>query len=556
MASEVNRDRYSRLYGPTAGDRVRLGDTGLVIEIERDESAYGDEVLPGCGKTLQSGMAIKGRSDASLDLVITNAIVIDPVLGIFKGNIGVSDGWIVGAGRAGNPDIMDNIDLVIGPHTNVIPAEGLIATAGGVDSHVHLSSPAVLPALIGSGVTTIIGMGVGGVWDIGVNPARSLNLMFDAWSSIPLNVSFLARATYSADSMEEALASGASGFKIHEDFGGTPAVIDRCLTVAEAADVAVAMHTDSLNESGLVADTVDAIAGRAVHAYHVEGSGGGHIPATLSLISQPNIIGSSTTPTIPFGVNAADEIVDMAMIVHRQNPSVETDLAVSRAKVRSRTMEAESHLHDIGAISIINSDSLGMGRGGEVIRRTWQLSHVMAGQFEDAAPHNRRVLRYLAKYTINPAITHGIDNEVGSLEPGKLADIVLWNPALFGTKPEMIVKAGSLTWGAVGDGSGSIRRGQPQLSAELFGAMGQAPTSTATIFVSKPALEAGWHRNSNRRLVAVSGTRKVTRSDMVHNAAVPHVDVPPDDRPVTIDGVPATLQPVAEVPLGRLYHLA
>lgn len=559
MPDDIDHGLYGALYGPTVGDRIRLGDTDLIVEIERDETSYGDELLTGCGKTMQAGMLMQSRerADTALDLLISNILILDPILGIFKGNIGVKDGRVVGIGRAGNPDVMDNVDLIVGSHTSLIAGEGLIATPGGVDSHVHLSAPAVLPVILGSGITTIVGMGAGGVWDVGVNPDYHIRRMIEAWQEVPINAAFLARGAYERRALERALVSGASGFKIHEDFGGSPALIDRCLTVAENADVAVAMHTDSLNESGLLVDTISAIDGRTVHAYHVEGSGGGHVPNSIELLSEANVLASSTTPTVPFGINAVEELVPMTMIVHRQNPALASDVSQTRSRVRARTMEAESWLHERGAISIINSDSLGMGRGGEVIRRTWQLAHVMANQVDEGAPHNDRVQQYLAKYTINPAITHGLSSHVGSLEPGKLADIVLWHPAFFGTKPEVVVKGGFVTWSASGDGSASIRNAQPRLSGPMFGSMGGAPQSLATVFVSGVAGEAGFARSfPGRRVEVVSNTRTLTRADLILNTAVPEVLVPADDGPVLIDGRPATLAPVAEVPLGQRYHIA
>jgi urease subunit alpha len=559
MPSDIDRDTYGALYGPTAGDRIRLGDTDLIVEVERDESSYGDEVLAGCGKTMQAGMLIQGRqrSDSALDVVISNVVIIDPVLGVFKGNIGIAAGRIVGVGRAGNPDVMDNVDLTIGPHTSLLPGEGLIATPGGVDSHVHLSSAPLLPVLLGSGITTIVGMGAGGVWDVGVNPAVHLRRMLDALAGFPLNVALLARGAYDPPALEAALAAGAAGFKIHEDFGGSPAIIDCTLTVAEMADVAVAMHTDSLNESGLLADTIAAIAGRTVHAYHVEGSGGGHVPNAIELVTQPNVIASSTTPTVPFGINALDEIVPMAMIVHRQNRVLESDTRTTRSRVRSRTMEAESWLHDQGAISIINSDSLGMGRGGEVIRRTWQLAHTMAREVDAAPPHNERALRYLAKHTINPAITHGLSSDVGSLEPGKLADVILWRPALFGTKPEAVMKQGFIAWGQAGDGSGSIRSSQPRMYGPMFGGLGEAPRSLATAFVAQSAIDAGIaDAATHRNIAAVRNSRSLSRTDMIHNTSVPTIEVPLDGGPVVINDRPAMLEPIDEVPLGQRYHFA
>lgn len=559
MSSEMDRGEYAAIYGPTAGDRIRLGDTDLVVEVERDEAGYGDELLTGCGKTTQAGIGAQGRGHgpSSLDMVITGVVVIDPILGIFKTNIGIKDGRIVGVGRAGNPDIMDNIDLIVGPHTGFIPGGGLIATPGGVDSHVHLSAPDVIPVLLGSGITTIVGMGSGGVWDVGVNPRRNLETLLAAWARYPVNASFLARATTDTAALEESVAAGASGFKIHEDWGGSPAVIERTLAVAEDADVAVAMHTDSLNEAGVLADTMAMIAGRTVHAYHVEGSGGGHVPNTLEMLSHANVLASSTTPTVPLAVHTAEEMVPMAMIVHHQNSAVESDVALTRSRVRARTMEAESHLQDLGAIGIINSDSLGMGRGGEVIRRTWQLAHVMAAETKDSGPHNERVRRYLAKYTINPAITHGLSWHVGSLEPGKLADIVLWRPTSFGAKPEAVIKAGFVAWGAPGDGAGSIRSGLPRRYGPMFGGLGEAPGRLATVFIAAAAADDGIReRFGDREFAVVSGTRGLTRADLVHNTAVPAVVVPPGDGPVLVDGQPARLDAVKDVPLGQRYFVA
>jgi urease subunit alpha len=381
--------------------------------------------------------------------------------------------------------------------------------------------------------------------------------MLDAWREFPLNVALLARAAYDPRALEQALAAGAAGFKIHEDFGGSPAIIDCTLTVAEMADVAVAMHTDSLNESGMLSDTITAIGGRTVHAYHVEGSGGGHVPNAIELVSEANVITSSTTPTVPFGINTLEEIVPMTMIVHRQNRALESDAVTTQSRVRARTVEAESWLHEQGAISIINSDSLGMGRGGEVIRRTWQLAHTMAREVEAAAPHNDRVMRYMAKHTINPAITHGLSSQVGSLEPGKLADVVLWRPALFGTKPEAVVKRGFIAWSPSGDGSASIRSGQPRTYGPMFGGMGDAARSLATIFVSRMASDAGIaDALHNRHVETIRDTRILSRADMVRNTSVPRVEVPADGGPVRIDERPARLAPTAEVPLGQRYHFA
>lgn len=575
---EIGRPEYAALYGPTAGDRVRLGDTGLEVEVESDDTSYGDEILCGCGKTMRDGMLATSRpaADSRLDVLISNVVVIDPVLGVRKTNIGIKDGKIAGVGRAGNPDVVDDVELVIDSHTALVPGEGLVATPGTIDSHVHLASPALLEVALSSGVTTLVGMGLGGVWDVGVNPERNLECMVRAWRDIPLNVAFLARGSASHPALlERALAAGASGFKVHEDFGAYPAIVDTCLSVAEEADVAVALHTDSLNEAGMLADTLAAIAGRAVHAYHIEGSGGGH-PRLLELVSEQHVIGSSTTPTLPFGVNTLGELFPMTMTVHRQSPAVDSDVAVTRRRVRRATIEAENYLQDVGAIPIVNSDSMGMGRIGELVRRTWQLA---SRRLADAGPaaaagvpegrarqapgggqpgaDNARVLRFLAKLTINPALAHGLAGHVGSLEPGKLADVVLWHPAFFGTKPELVLKSGFVAWGVSGDGGGSTRIGQPRRYRSYFGGLGDAPASLAAVFVAGRALDGGAARRlPGRHLVAVRGTRQVRRADMRHNASAPRVEVPVDGTPVRVNGAAVQVDPVAWVPLGQLYHLA
>jgi urease subunit alpha len=579
--AEVTRRDYAGLYGPTTGDRVRLGDTGLEVEVVSDDASYGDEILGGCGKTMRDGMLATSRpaADSRLDMLVSNVLVIDPVLGIRKTNIGIKDGIIVGVGRAGNPDIVDDVELVLDSHTALIPGEGLIATPGTVDSHVHLSSPALLDVALSSGVTTLVGMGLGGVWDVGVNPEHNFDRMIDAWRDVPLNIAFLARGSASHPALlERALEYGAAGFKVHEDFGAYPAIIDTCLSVAGEADVPVALHTDTLNEAGMLTDTLAAIGARTVHAYHIEGSGGGH-PRLLEFVSEPHVIGSSTTPTIPFGVNTIDELVPMAMTVHRQSSGVDSDLAVTRSRVRRATIEAENYLHDLGAIPIMNSDSMGMGRIGELVRRTWQLASCRladgAGPGRPAAgpspadgsehaatagqhrADNERVLRFLAKLTINPALTHGLADHVGSLEPGKLADIVLWHPAFFGAKPELVLKAGFVAWGVSGDGAGSTRLGQPRTYRSYFGGLGDAPAHLGVVFTAARALENGMaEKFPGRRLVPVRGARNVQREDMLHNALVPRVEVPTDGTAVRVNGATVHVDPAAHVPLGQLYQLA
>jgi len=599
--AELGRREYAERYGPTAGDRVRLGDTGLEVEVASDDTSYGDEILGGCGKTMRDGMLATSRpaADSRLDLIISNVVVIDPVLGVLKTNIGIKEGRIVGVGRAGNPDVVDDVELVMDSHTALIPGEGLIATPGTIDSHVHLSSPALLDVALSSGITTLIGMGLGGVWDVGVNPEHNFDTMMSAWRDVPLNIGFLARGSASHPALlERAIETGAAGFKVHEDFGAYPAIIDTCLSVAEEADVPVALHTDTLNEAGMLADTLDAIGGRTVHAYHIEGSGGGH-PRLLEFVSEPAVIGSSTTPTVPFALNTLSELVPMAMTVHRQSAAVASDLAVTRRRVRRATIEAENFLHDLGAIPIINSDSMGMGRIGELVRRTWQLASrrladsgtgtgpgtgtgtgtgtdpgtgtgtgtvtgtgpgtgtgyaAIAGQYP---ADNERVLRYLAKLTINPALTHGLADHVGSLEPGKLADIVLWHPAYFGAKPELVLKSGFVAWGVSADGAGSTRLGQPRRYRSYFGGMGDAPARLAVVFTAARALDSGLPaRFPGRRLVPVRGARAVRRADMLHNTSIPLVQVPVDGTAVRVNGNAVHVEPAALVPLGQLYHFA
>jgi urease subunit alpha len=558
--AELTRRAYAALYGPTTGDRVRLGDTGLEVEVVSDDASYGDEILGGCGKTMRDGMLATSRPapDSRLDMLVSNVLVIDPVLGIRKTNIGIKDGIIVGVGRAGNPDVVDDVELVLDTHTALVPGEGLIATPGTVDSHVHLSSPALLDVALSAGVTTLVGMGLGGVWDVGVNPEHNFDRMIDAWRDVPLNIAFLARGSASHPALlERALDYGAAGFKVHEDFGAYPAIIDNCLSVAREADVPVALHTDTLNEAGLLADTLAAIGGRTVHAYHIEGSGGGH-PRLLEFVGEPHVIGSSTTPTIPFAVNTLAELGPMAMTVHRQSSGVDSDLAVTRSRIRRATIEAENLLHDLGAIPIMNSDSMGMGRIGELVRRTWQLaSRRLADAAGEQPADNERVLRFLAKLTINPALTHGLADHVGSLEPGKLADIVLWHPAFFGAKPELVLKAGFVAWGVSGDGAGSTRLGQPRGYRSYFGGLGGAPARLGVVFAAARAVEGGLAAKfPGRRLAAVRGARGVRRADMRHNALVPRVEVPTDGTAVRVDGAAVHVDPAGWVPLGQLYHLA
>src|SRR5499425_398889 len=487
MASELSRHEYAARYGPTTGDRVRLGDTNLLALIERDETSYGDEVLRGWGKTMRTGLMMSDRVAASseLDLLISNVIVLDPVLGVVKANIGVKDGLIVGVGRAGNPDIVDNPDLLIGSATAPIYGLGYIATPGGIDTHVHLVQPRLIPVALAAGMTTLI---TGGLND---NPAFNLEHMVLAFEHQPINLGILGRAASTVpDALVRQIESGACGLKVHEDYAGYPTVIDQALTVAERHDIQIAMHTDGINESCELHETVAAIDGRTIHAYHVEGIGGGHAPDILAIVGVGNVIGSSTTPTIPYGRNVVAEHHAMMWSVHGMNPRVPSDHVMIADRIRDSTMRAESVLDELGAISIINSDSQGMGRIGESIRRTWQLAHQMKlVRGDDSAHDNARILKYLAKHTINPARAHGIDRWVGSLEPGKIADIVLWRPEFFGVKPDLVIKGGFPAWGALGEGNASIPGSQPTLYAAHWGGRGLAAASLSASFVSAAAAE-------------------------------------------------------------------
>jgi urease subunit alpha len=555
MASELSRPEYAARYGPTAGDRVRLGDTHLLALIERDETSYGDEVLRGWGKTMRTGLMMNDRTPATseLDLLIASVIVIDPVLGIFKANIGIKDGLIVGVGRAGNPDIVDNPDLLIGSATAPIYGLGYIATPGGVDTHVHLVQPRLIPVALAAGMTTLI---TGGLND---NPAFNLERMFLAFEQQPVNLGILGRAASTvSEPLIRQIESGACGLKVHEDYAGYPSIIDQALTVAEAYDIQIAMHTDGINESCELHETVAAIGGRTIHAYHVEGIGGGHAPDILAIAGVPNVIGSSTTPTIPYGRNVVAEHHAMMWSVHGMNPRVPSDRLMIADRIRESTMRAESLLHELGAISIINSDSQGMGRIGEVIRRTWQLAHQMKLRHGDSAPHdNPRILQYLAKYTINPARAHGIDRWVGSLEPGKIADIVLWKPEFFGVKPELVIKGGYVAWGALGDGNASIPQSEPLVYAAHWGGHGLAAASLSANFVSAAAVAGDFgHRvRTRRRAIPVTGTRRVSKRHMLHNQANPQITIDPRTAEITIDGQPLPPLPTEDLPLNRRYFL-
>jgi urease subunit alpha len=554
---DLDRDAYASIYGPTAGDRVRLADTDLLVEVEDDDTAPGHEPLVGFGKTVREGQLATGRipPDEALDAAITNVVVLDPVLGVRKTSIGIKDGRIAAIGRAGNPDTMESVAVPLSEVTGIVPGEGLIATPGAIDCHVHLLGPQIAPAALSSGTTTLVAMGYGGAFDLGVGPRANLDRLLDAWRAVPLNLLPLARAsTASEDFLETALSLGAGGFKVHEDVGAHPAIVDAALSVAERHDVQLALHADGVGESATLEETLAAVGSRGVHLYHVEGCGGGPVNL-LEAVSRENVLPSSTSPTVPFGEAAVAEHEAMIRTVHRLHPRFENDLAAARGRIRAWTMAAESVLHDLGAISIVSSDSMGMGRIGEVTRRTWQLAHVMrravgGGERND----NDRILRYLAKLTINPALTHGIAHEVGSLEPGKLADVVLWRPAFFGAKPHLVLKAGFAAWAPLGSGSGSTRIGEPIVYGPLFGGIGGAPAAVATVFASAIAQERVrtiWPGS----VAIVRGARTVRKRDLVRNGAMPDVRVDPEREQVLVDGEPALLEPACDVPLNRAYFL-
>ncbi|MHA7664282.1 urease subunit alpha [Mycolicibacterium sp. HS_4_1] len=571
--SSLSRARYAALFGPTTGDRIRLADTDLLIEITEDRSGgpglSGDEAVFGGGKVLREsmGQARATRADGAPDTVITGAIIID-YWGIIKADIGIRDGRIVAIGKAGNPDVMSGVhpDLVVGPSTEIIAGNGRILTAGGIDCHVHFICPQLLEEAIGGGVTTMIGGGTGpaeGSKATTVTPgAWHLGRMLQALDGWPMNILLLGKGnTINPDSMWEQLRGGAAGFKLHEDWGTTPAAIDACLRVAEEADVQVALHSDTLNEMGFVEDTLAAIAGRAIHAYHTEGAGGGHAPDIITVASHPNVMPSSTNPTRPHTVNTLDEHLDMLMVCHHLNAAVPEDLAFAESRIRPSTIAAEDLLHDIGAISMIGSDSQAMGRIGEVVMRTWQTAHVMKKRRGplpgDGAADNNRVRRYVAKYTICPAVTHGIDHELGSIEVGKLADLVLWEPAFFGVRPHLVLKGGAIAWAAMGDANASIPTPQPVLPRPMFGAHPTVAAGLAVHFVSPTAIEddLAARLGLRRRLVPVKNVRSRGKADLPLNDAMPDIRVDPDTFTVRIDGEVWQEQPASELPMAQRYFL-
>ena len=569
--ARLSRRQYAELYGPTLGDRFRLADTALVCAIERDLLTHGDELVFGGGKTARDGMGqatTQRNRDGALDLVITNAIVMDPVLGIFKADIGVKDGRIAGLGKAGNPDIMDGVDLIVGPGTEVIAGEHLIATPGGIDTHIHMITPQQAYDALSNGITTLIGGGTGpadGTRATTCTPGPwNIHRMLEAAEALPVNWGVLGKGNGSEPGpLEEQIEAGACGLKLHEDWGTTPAAIDCCLSVADAMDVQVAIHTDTLNEAGFVEDTIAAIRGRAIHTYHTEGAGGGHAPDIIRIAAEMNVLPSSTNPTRPYTVNTLAEHMDMLMVCHHLNPGVPEDVAFAGSRIRKETMAAEDVLHDLGVISMYSSDSQAMGRVGESFTRLFQTADKMrrmkgplAG--DSGQDDNFRVLRYLAKLTINPAVTHGISHLVGSLEPGKLADIVLWPVGFFGAKPKMVIKGGMINWALMGDPNASIPTAEPQLYRPMFGAL-QSPALARPChtFMSQAALDLGVPQTLGlrRQVTAVKNTRTITKKDMVRNDQTPRLEVNPDTYEVRINGELATVPPAERLSLAQLYFL-
>ena len=573
MTLSIPRKMYADLFGPTTGDRVRLADSGLTIEVEHDYTVYGDEITFGGGKVIRDGMGQSSRAtregiNGALDLVITNALIIDH-WGIVKGDIGIKDGRIVKVGKAGNPDTMAGVDpaLVVGASTEVIAGEGKIVTAGGIDAHIHFIAPQQIYEALSNGITTMIGGGTGPATGTNATTctpgAWNLVRMYQAAEAWPMNFGFLGKGNAAtAAPLVEQLLAGACGLKLHEDWGTTPAAIDACLAVADQYDVQVAIHTDTLNEAGFVEATIAAINGRTIHTYHTEGAGGGHAPDIIKIASYPYILPSSTNPTRPYTVNTIAEHLDMLMVCHHLNPLVPEDVAFAESRIRTETIAAEDILHDLGVISMISSDSQAMGRIGEVVTRTWQTAHKMKVQRgplpgDSSRNDNIRVKRYIAKYTINPAITHGMAHAIGSIEPGKLADLVIWKPAFFGVKPEQIVKGGLIAWSVMGDANASIPTPQPVLYRPMFGSFGRAIGPTSVSFMSKAAVEAGIpaQLGLQKQVVAVETCRAIGKADMVHNAATPTIEVDPESYEVRADGELLTCEPATVLPMAQRYFL-
>ncbi|WP_404785746.1 urease subunit alpha [Altericista sp. CCNU0014] len=568
MSYRMSRRAYAETFGPTVGDRIRLADTELFVEVEQDYTTYGDEVKFGGGKVIRDGMGQSPitNKDGAVDTVITNALILD-WWGIVKADIGIKDGQIAAIGKAGNPYIQDNVNIIIGPGTEAIAGEGLILTAGGIDTHIHFICPQQIEVAIASGITTMIGGGTGPAAGTSATTCTPgpwhMHRMLQAADAFPMNIGFLGKGNSAQpDGLEEQVEAGAMGLKLHEDWGTTPAAIDTCLSVADDYDVQVAIHTDTLNEAGFVEDTIAAFKGRVIHTYHTEGAGGGHAPDIIKVCAEANVLPSSTNPTRPYTLNTLDEHLDMLMVCHHLDPNIPEDISFAESRIRRETIAAEDILHDLGAFSMISSDSQAMGRIGEVIIRTWQTGHKMKVQRGSLAQDserndNFRAKRYIAKYTINPAITHGIANHVGSVEVGKLADLCLWRPAMFGVKPEMVLKGGAIAWAQMGDANASIPTPQPVHMRPMFGSYGGAMAATSLTFVSKAALKRDIPEKLNlqKQAVAVSGIRKLTKRDMKLNDAMPHMEVNPETYEVRADGELLTCEPATVLPMAQRYFL-
>ncbi|MEH2250793.1 urease subunit alpha [Nostoc sp.] len=570
MSYRMDRRAYAETYGPTVGDRIRLADTELFIEVEQDFTTYGDEVKFGGGKVIRDGMGQSpiSNADGAVDLVITNALILD-WWGIVKADIGIKDGKIFKIGKAGNPYIQDNVDIIIGPGTEALAGEGMILTAGGIDAHIHFICPQQIEVAIASGITTMIGGGTGPATGTNATTCTpgpwNIYRMLQAADAFPVNLGFLGKGNVSQpQGLVEQVAAGAMGLKLHEDWGTTPAAIDTCLSVADEYDVQVAIHTDTLNEAGFVEDTIAAFKNRVIHTYHTEGAGGGHAPDIIKVCSQANVLPSSTNPTRPYTLNTLDEHLDMLMVCHHLDPAIAEDVAFAESRIRRETIAAEDILHDLGAFSMISSDSQAMGRVGEVIIRTWQTSHKMKVQRGTLNPHgteqkadNFRAKRYVAKYTINPAIAHGIAQYVGSVEEGKLADLCLWRSAFFGVKPEIVIKGGMIAWSQMGDANASIPTPQPVHMRPMFGSFAGARHATSLTFVSQAALEKEIpsQLGLQKAAVAVSGTRQLSKRDMKLNDALPHIEVDPETYEVRADGELLICEPATVLPMAQRYFL-
>ena len=565
--SRMSRQAYSDMFGPTTGDKVRLGDSGLFLEVEADRTIYGEEVKFGGGKVIRDGMG-QSQVDSSkaMDLVITNALIVD-YWGIIKADVGIKNGRIAAIGKAGNPDVQNGVDIIIGPGTEILAGEGQMLTAGGIDAHIHFICPQQIEEALSSGVTTMIGGGTGPATGTNATTCTpgpwNIEQMLKALDGFPMNFGLLGKGNASLPAaLEEQVRAGVMGLKLHEDWGTTPAAIDCCLSVAERFDVQVAIHTDTLNESGFVEDTIAAFKDRTIHTYHTEGAGGGHAPDIIRACGLANVLPSSTNPTRPFTINTVDEHLDMLMVCHHLDPSIPEDVAFAESRIRRETIAAEDILHDLGAFSMISSDSQAMGRVGEVVIRTWQTAHKMKLQrgslAEDSANNdNFRIKRYIAKYTINPAISHGISHEVGSIEVGKLADLVLWNPAFFAVKPSLIIKGGVIASAAMGDANASIPTPQPVHYRPMFGSFGDTSASSSMIFLPQLAVDEGVasRLGLRKRVGTVKNTRNIGKKDLIHNFYQPHIEVDPQTYSVRADGQLLTCEPVAVLPFAQRYFL-